>query len=97
MSLGLSASGWGLGLSAELTQTFSREVTVSSESSVTKTFTCYSEQGKTIQFTVWQLVDGFRICDSNGDPFTDAEYDFYELPQVDNETDQLYMSVVEFE
>ncbi len=96
ISLGLSASGWGLGLSAELTYAFSHEVTISSESSVTKTFTCSSEAGKQIQFTVWQLVDGFRICNADGSSYTDPVYDFWSALGVDNETDQLYMSVVRF-
>lgn len=97
LSLGVSASGWGVGLSAELTQTFTHEVTVSSETSITKTFTCNSEQGKIIQFTVWQLVEGFRFRNSDGTAFTDPEYDFYQLPDIGNETNQLYMSVVEFD
>jgi len=97
LSLGVSASGWGVGLSAELTQTFTHEVTVSSETSITKTFTCNSEQGKIIQFTVWQLVEGFRFRNSDGTAFTDPVYDFYQLPDIGNETNQLYMSVVEFD
>ena len=96
LSLGVSASGWAVGLSAELTQTFTHEVTVSSETSITKTFTCNSLPGKIIQFTVWQLVEGFRFRNSDGTAFTDPVYDFYQLPDIGNETDQLYMSVVEF-
>lgn len=97
LSLGVSASGWGVGLSAELTQTFTHEVTVSSETSITKTFTCNSEPGKILQFTVWQLVEGFRFRNSDGTAFTDPVYDFYQLPDIGNETNQLYMSVVEFD
>lgn len=96
VSLGLSASGWGLGLSAELTSTFSHSVTISSESSVTKTFTCPSEAGSTIQFTVWQLVEGFQFCNDDGTPFTDPEYDFYSSVTIASETDELYMSVARF-
>ncbi|UCB44308.1 MAG: hypothetical protein JSV25_08755 [Spirochaetota bacterium] len=97
LSLGVSASGWGVGLSAELSQTFTHEVTVSSETSITKTFTCNSVPGKIIQFTVWQLVEGFRFRNSDYTAFTDPVYDFYQLPEIGNETDQLYMSVVEFD
>lgn len=96
ISLGLSASGWGVGLSAQLTYTFNREVTISSETSVTKTFTCESEPGKVLQFTVWQLIDEYQICDSDGDLFTDPEYDVSSSLAVASETDQLYMSVVKF-
>ncbi len=100
-SVGASASGWGIGLSAELTKTFSKEVTVSSEKSVTQTFTCDSESGFKIQFAIWQLVDEFRICNSGAAGtvlplFTDANYDFTNFLCIDNDTTLLYMSVTKF-
>lgn len=96
ISLGLSAGAWGVGLSSELTYTFSREVTISSQESVTKTFTCDSRPDTVIQFTVWQLVDEYRICNGDGSLFTDPQYDFSSALAVQSETEQLYMSVVEF-
>ena len=96
ISLGLSAGAWGVGLSSELTYTFNREVTISTEESVTRTFTCDSIPDTVIQFTVWQLVDEYQICNSDGSLFTDPQYDFFSALAVESETEQLYMSVVEF-
>jgi len=46
---------------------------------------------------VWQLVDGFRVCNADGSTFTDPEYDFASGSLgIDSDTSQLYMSAVEF-
>lgn len=95
-TLGLSGTAYGIGLSAELTRTFTHSITISSETSVTKQFTCESIEGKTIVFTVWQLVEGFRICDADSSCYTDHTFNHILIPAIDNATNNMYMSVVEF-
>ena len=94
-TLGVSAGLWGIGLSAELTRTFSHSITVSSETSVTKEYFCPSASGKTIVFTAWQLVEGFRICNADTTVYTDPEFDPV-IPLIDNATNNLYLSTVVF-
>ncbi len=94
-TLGLSGSVWGIGLSAELTKTFSHSITVTSESSVTKQFSANSIQGKTIVFTTWQLIEAFRICNADSSVYSDPTYDM-NIPMIDNGTNNLYLSTVEF-
>jgi hypothetical protein len=95
-TVGVSASGWGMGLSAEFTKTFSHQITISSESSVTKEFTVQSVSGKTIVFTAWQLVDLFRIVDGNGYDYQDSGFALDTTLSIGNATTQVYLSVVEF-
>jgi hypothetical protein len=96
-TLGLSGSAYGIGLSAELTRTFTHSITISSETSVTKQFTCESIEGKTLVFTVWQLVEGFRICNADSSQYTDRTFNHLLIPVIDNATNNLYMSVVQFD
>ena len=96
-TLGISGQAYGIGLSAELTRTFSYSITISSETSVTKQFTCESIEGKTIVFTVWQLVEGFRICNADSSSYTDHTFNHMLIPVIDNATNNMYMSVVEFD
>lgn len=95
-TLGLSGQAYGIGLSAELTKTFTYSITISSESSITKEFSCPSIEGKTIVFTVWQLVEGFRICNADSSCYTDHTFNHMVIPVIDNATSTLYMSVVQF-
>ena len=95
-SIGVSASGWGLGLSAEFSRTFSHEITVYSESSVTKEYSASSIEGKTLVFTAWQLVDGFSIVDETGATYSDPGYKL-NAPVLDHATNLVYLSVVQFD
>jgi len=94
-TVGVSASIWGIGLSAEFSKTFSHEITISSETSVTKEFTVQSVSGKTIVATAWQLVDLFRIVDENGYDYQDPGFTL-DTPPLGNATTQVFLSVVEF-
>ena len=96
-TIGLSGSAYGIGLSAELTRTFTHSITISTETSVTKQFTCESIEGKSLVFTVWQLVEGFRICNADSSQYTDHTFNHLVVPVIDNATSNLYMSVVQFD
>ena len=96
-TLGVSGSTSWIGLSAELTRTFSHSVTVSSETSVTKEFSCESIEGERIVFSAWQLVDGFRICNADSSEYDDPTFNHLVIPEIDNATSTLYMSVVRFD
>ena len=96
-TLGLSGSAYGIGLSAELTRTFTHSITISTETSITKEFSCESIDGKTLVFTVWQLVEGFRICNADSSQYTDRTFNHLMIPVIDNATNNLYMSVVQFD
>jgi hypothetical protein len=72
-------------------------ITISSETSVTKQFTCESIEGKTLVFTVWQLIEGFRICNADSSQYTDHTFNHMVIPVIDNATNNLYMSVVQFD
>jgi len=96
-TLGAGGGAFGISLSAELTRTFEHSITVSSETSVTKQFSCGSIESKTIVFTAWQLVEGFRICNSDSTSYTDRTWNHMVIPAIDNATTTVYMSVVKFD
>ena len=96
-TIGLSGSAYGIGLSGELTRTFTYSITISTETSITKEFSCESINGKTLVFTVWQLVEGFRICNADSSQYTDRTFNHLVIPVIDNGTNNLYMSVVQFD
>ena len=96
-TLGASGGMFGIFLSAELTKTFEHSITVSSETSVTKQFACNSIEGKTIVFTAWQLVEGFRICNADSTGYTDRTWNHMVIPAIDNATTTIYLSVVQFD
>ena len=75
-SAGLSLGALSLGISVMLSETFSTAVTVSEETSETFTKTVFGEDGKTVHFQVWELVEYYTITDANGVPFTDPNYNF---------------------
>jgi len=66
VSIGIEISAWFVNLSAEISQTSSYEITHSSETNTTKTFTCQGTAGKITVFSVWQRIDRFYICDADG-------------------------------
>lgn len=57
-------------LSATLSSTFDTSVTISEESTQSFSKAVFGEDGKTIQFMVWELVEVFSLTDENGDPYT---------------------------
>lgn len=96
-SIGVEAEIWEIGLSAEFSQTFSHDITISSEYTVEKEFSASSIDGKTIVFTVWELLEGFRIVNADGtSPYDDGEFHIL-LPVVENGTSEIYQSVVHFD
>lgn len=68
--LGVSVKG----LSAELTATTSEQITVTEETSVTRTNTVPVEAGKIVVYTLWQLVEKFVLADNDGKPINWSGY-----------------------
>jgi hypothetical protein len=58
---GLNLGALSLGVSATISQSFSTSVTVSEETSETFTKTVFGEDGKTVHFQVWELVEYYTI------------------------------------
>ncbi|MBC8424285.1 hypothetical protein H8E07_09200 [bacterium] len=50
-----------------------------------------------VHFTAWQLVEVFRICNSDSTAYTDPSYTFDEIPTVSNATAELYLNAVSFD
>jgi hypothetical protein len=75
-SAGLDFGKLSLGVEVSISRTFSTSVTVSSESSESFTKTVFGEDGKIVQFQVWELVERYTITDPAGEPFTDPAFAF---------------------
>ena len=56
-------------VSATLSEEFSSSVSISESRTETFTQTVRGEEGKTIQFMVWELVEIYSFTDSDGEPF----------------------------
>ena len=63
-------------VSATLSEEFTTSVTVSESQSETFTQTVYGEDGKTIQFMVWELVEVYSISDADGESFQPEGWTF---------------------
>jgi hypothetical protein len=71
VTVGMEADAWFVTMKAEITASFSYDITHSSETSTSKTFTAQGAEGKDTVFTVWQRVNRFYLCDSNGTTLRD--------------------------
>jgi hypothetical protein len=56
------------GLSARVSRTLSKSITISSERETTEQFHFTVDDGETIVWTLWQLVDRFGVVDADGNP-----------------------------
>lgn len=63
-------------VSATLSEEFSSSVSISESRSETFTQTVRGEEGKTIQFMVWELVEVYSFTDAAGAPFTAEGWTF---------------------
>lgn len=59
-----------------ISQSFSTSVTLSEETTVGETYKVFGEDGKYVQFQVWEGVEIFTITDAEGNPYTDLNYVF---------------------
>jgi hypothetical protein len=96
LTVTLGSDAWA-SLSASLTETFSKSLTVSEESTDSKEFGCSSIQGKKIVFTVWQLVERYQIVNRDGTAWCDSNYGSQvSAATVTNRLQRFYTSVVKF-
>jgi hypothetical protein len=68
-TVGLSYGVLSASVSATLSEEFSTAVTISSEKSETFTKSVQGEEGKIVQFMVWELVEEYSLSDASGEPY----------------------------
>jgi hypothetical protein len=73
ITVGLEVNAWFATMKAEISASFSYDITHSTETSTSKTFTAQGAGGKYTVFTVWQRVNRFYLCDSSGTTLHDSK------------------------
>ena len=68
-SVGAEIGPLNASISATLSRGFSTSVTVQEQTTETFTKTVRGEEGKTVQFMVWELVEVYSFCDAEGGPY----------------------------
>lgn len=101
-SIGISTSlGWGpvsAKISTEFHQDFEREISVSEETTVTRTYECTAPADKTVVFALWQLRERYTICDADGEPWADSRFALDgDLPYLEQGLDQEYLQTIYFD
>jgi len=95
-SIGVSVSASWAFVSAEIStefhQDFEHEVTVSSEETVTRTYSATAPDDKIMLLALWQLRERFVIVDGEGNPWSDPGFEVDgELPYLDQGLQQEYL------
>lgn len=67
---GLDLGALRASTSETLSTTFSTSIEITEETTVSVTQTARGEEGKKVQFSVWELVEVYSLTDANGNPFT---------------------------
>ncbi len=75
-SAGLGFGALKAGVEVTISQSFSTSVTLYDEMTVEETYKVFGEDGKYVQFQVWEGVEIFTITDAEGNPYTDSNYVF---------------------
>lgn len=75
-SAGLDFGALTASVEVTISQSFSTSVTISEEMTVEETYKVFGEDGKYVQFQVWEGVEIFTITDTEGNPYTDPYYVF---------------------
>ena len=75
-SAGLDFGALTASVEVTISQSFSTSVTISEEMTVEETYKVFGEDGKYVQFQVWEGVEIFTITDADGNPYTDPYYVF---------------------
>jgi hypothetical protein len=75
-SAGLDFGALKAGVEVTISQSFSTSVTISEEMTVEETYKVFGEDGKYVQFQVWEGVEIFTITDAEGNHYTDPKYAF---------------------
>ncbi len=101
-SIGISTEiGWGpvsTQIEMEFHQDFSHEVTVSEETTYTRTYECTAPADQTVVFALWQLRERYTICDSDGVLWSDSMVELDgDLPFLDQGLEQEYLQTIYFD
>ncbi len=75
-SAGLDFGALSASVEVTISQSFSTSVTISEEMTVEETYKVFGEDGKYVQFQVWEGVEIFTITDAEGNPYADPYYVF---------------------
>lgn len=75
-SAGLGFGALKASVEVTISQSFSTSVTLYDEMTVEETYKVFGEDGKYVQFQVWEGVEIFTITDAEGNPYTDLNYVF---------------------
>ncbi len=82
--------------SAELSQTFKKEITISEQKEESLQFQVDSPaENELLSWTLWQLYEGYRIVDENGNTWSDPNY-YVELPLIENGLDHYESKITKF-
>ncbi|MCD4692969.1 MAG: hypothetical protein K8R79_08655 [Calditrichales bacterium] len=104
LTIGAEVSAWFVSVKTEITSSVSYEIKHSTETKIEKTFSGDGAAGKITVVTVWQLVDKFAICNSEGEEVTENSKDLFcdkirlaIIKSVDEASeDNFYLSSVSF-
>ena len=105
VTIGGEVSAWFVTVSTEISNSVSYEISSSTETTIDKEFSCDGTEGKITVFTVWQLVDRFSICNSNGEEVTEENKTLFgdrirlaPIESIEEVSDkQFYLSTVLFD
>ena len=73
----------GIKATGSLSETWSSSVTVTEQEDLSVTHTVTGIDGKTIIFSVWQSVERYSFVDEDGNPYTDPNYTFDDLGNLE--------------
>jgi hypothetical protein len=101
-SIGISVSaGWAFvsaEISSEFHQDFEHSVTISSEETVTRTYSADAPEGKIKLLALWQLRERYVITDGEGNDWSDPRFELAgPLPHLDQGLQQEYLQTILFD
>lgn len=101
-SIGISVSAdWGFvsaAIETEFHQDFSHEVTISSEESITKSYSATAPADKIMVLALWQLRERYVITDDMGTAWQDPGYILASaLPALDQGLEEEYLQTIYFD
>lgn len=73
-SAGLDFGALKASVEVTISQSFSTSVTIHDEKTIEETYKVFGEDGKYVQFQVWEGVEIFTVTDAEGNPYTDPNY-----------------------
>ena len=97
LGLGAGYSGVTASLGATLSATFSTEINVSEQTTVSTSRTVTGIDGKTVIYSVWRSVEHYTVTDSLGNPYTDPNFGFSDLGQSNIQGEYEWLSSAIFD